>query len=121
MTERSTGHERHTPELTQAQLASLHRFVNEESPQTARDRAILDQGASTLREQFDAFGVKLETDAQFYVACIATVIAAENMGALFQAGISPEEARAYVRQTIAALRPLRNRCAPTDIEPPDAA
>jgi hypothetical protein len=54
-------------------------------------------------------GLTIETDEQFYVACIVSVATAVNLRKLKKAGLTEETAEEVSRMTIAGLRPSQEK------------
>ena len=95
--------------LNEFELAMLDEFCAANQAKTPQEQGVLDQATAELRDQLKNMGLTIETDEQFYVACIVSIATAVNMRKLTQKGLPAETAERVTGMTIAGLRPDSSR------------
>lgn len=91
--------------LNEFERSLLDEFCAENQARTPQEQSMLDQAASELRDQLKGMGLSIETDEQFYVACMISVATAVNIRKLVEMGLPLRTAENVAGKTIAALRP----------------
>lgn len=91
--------------LNEFEQAMLDEFCAENEARSPQEQGVLDQATAELRDQLKGMGLTIETDEQFYVACIVAVATAVNMRKLTERGLPLKTAVRVSGMTIAGLRP----------------
>lgn len=91
--------------LNEFERAMLDEFCDANKARTPQEQGTLDQAASELRDQLMGMGLAIESEEQFYAACIVSVATAVNMRKLTEQGLPVRTAESVACQVIAALRP----------------
>ena len=91
--------------LNELERAMIDDFCSANGARSPQEQGLIDQSAAELRDQLRFMGLTIETQEQFYVACLVSVATAVNMRKLTEMGVPLRTAEDVANKTIAALRP----------------
>lgn len=96
-------------QLNDEQRVLLDNFCEGVSPKSLQEQSMVDQAASELRDTLQNMGLVIETEEQFFTACVITIATAVNMRKLAEQRLPIDVAQSVAEKSIAALRPDSSR------------